>query len=180
MDETPDNANETVMLSSDQIKAMEQIFNRFMQVSRPFGFVRRDSTVQYHPLPYKPEPDDRLLLKQPWRVELELHTGDQRLRLGLDLYGDVILGRGESRPGRIIVDLEPYNARALGVSRGHVMLRPTATRLFAIDQGSRNHTAINSVLSGRGVAAELHDQDMVALGNFVLQLHVIGRPGAAT
>ena len=78
--------------------------------------------------------------------------------MGLDLYGDVILGRGDSHPGRIIVNLEPYGARDLGVSREHVMLRPTPTRLFAIDQGSTNRTTVNGVPSGRGIATELRDE----------------------
>lgn len=171
--------DETFVLPMGVAQAIDTIYNRFLAHYTPFGFQPRGEEVKYHPLPYKPEPDDPLLLMQPWRIELELHTAAQRKVMGLDLYGDVVLGRGPSRPGRIILDLDGYGAHELGVSREHLMLRPTRTRLFAIDQGSTNGTTINGATSGRGMAVALHDDDMIALGNMVLLLRIIKKPDTA-
>jgi len=171
--------DETFILPMGVAQAIDAIYNRFMAHYTPFGFQPRGEEIKYHPLPYKPEPDDPLLLVQPWRIELELHTDVQRKVLGLDLYGDVVLGRGPSRPGRIILDLDDYGAHELGVSREHLMLRPTRTRLFAIDQGSTNGTTINGATSGRGMAIALHNDDMIALGNMVLLLRIIKKPDTA-
>jgi hypothetical protein len=152
---------------------LNQIYDRFLAHYTPFGFQKRDEDLVFHPMPFIPEDDDPLLLKTPWRVILELYAEDRRMMMGLDLYGDVILGRGESRPGRIIIDLDDYGARKLGVSREHLMLRPTTHKLFAIDQGSTNRTTINSSPAGRGVAVPLKDQDLLNLGNMVIMLHVV-------
>jgi hypothetical protein len=175
-DDFNDRSDETFILPAGAVGAMDKIFGLFMAHFTPFGFQSRDQVIEYHPLPYKPEDGDTLLLKEPWRIELELYAGEHRMVVGLDLYGDVILGRGESRPGRIILDLEPYGAHQLGVSREHVMLRPTPNRLFAIDQGSTNGTTVNGAPSGRGTAAELHDQDLISVGSMVFMLHVRGHP----
>jgi hypothetical protein len=158
---------------------MALVYERFMAHYRPFGFRSRQEEPIYHPIPYKPGLDDELLQKEPWRILLELYSGEQRMTLGLDLYGDVILGRGDSHPGRIIIDLDSYNATELGVSREHVMLRPMPRRLFAIDQGSTNGTLVNGARSGRGIATPLKDEDLLSLGNMVLMVHIVKKPSTA-
>ncbi len=173
-----DSSDETFIVSVSPAIRMDQIFSRFLAQHTPFGFESSVEDIAYHPLPYKPGSDDDLLLDKPWRIWLELYAKDKRMYMGLDLYGDVILGRGKSQPGRIILDLEPYGAHAMGVSREHVMLRPTRTRLFAIDRGSTNSTSVNGVHSGPGVATRLNDEDLMTLGNMIIMLHVIDRPDA--
>jgi hypothetical protein len=173
----PEVSDETHIMRLNGMDLMDQVFNRFLAQRRPFGFVRQGTDVEYHPFPYVPGPDDPLLLKSPWRIELELQSADRRMILGLDLYGDVILGRGESRKGRIILDLDQYGAQEHGVSREHLMIRPTSTRLFAIDQGSTNGSTVNGVPLGRGIATELHEDDLIAMANMVLMLHIVRRPG---
>jgi len=169
-------AHEETFILSSQDNPVAMIFNRFTAHYTPFGFHTVDEEVVYHALPYRPEPGDTLLLSAPWRILLELYSGDHRMVLGLDLYNDIVLGRGESRPGRIVLDLDPYGAKGLGVSREHVMLRPATNKLFAIDQGSTNGTLVNGVPSGRGLATALKDEDLLSLGNLVLMLHVVTRP----
>lgn len=177
-DDLVDNNNETTFITGkDAVSSMQAIFERFMTNYSPFGFQTRNEDVAFHPIPYKPEADDPLLLREPWRITLELYEGEKRKVLGLDLFGDLILGRGESRPGRIVLDLEPYEAQKFGVSREHVMLRPTASRLYVIDQGSTNGTTVNGAASGRGVATSLKNEDMLALGNMVFVVHVLDQPG---
>jgi hypothetical protein len=172
-------SDETFIVSVSPAVRMDQIFSRFLAQHTPFGFESSVEDIAYHPLPYKPGSDDDLLLDKPWRLRLELYAKDKRMYMGLDLYSDVILGRGPSQPGRIILDLEPYGALEQGVSREHVMLRPTKTRLFAIDRGSTNSTSVNGVHSGPGVATRLNDEDLLTLGNMIIMVHIIDRPDGA-
>ncbi len=176
--DNPVTGDETYIISTENAADfMDTIFSRFMSDYKPFGFQRAGSEMTYHPLPYLPGPDDDYLLKSPWRIELELQTDQEKtMVVGLDLYGDITLGRGESQAGRIILDLEPYGAKELGISREHLMLRPSEQRLFAIEQGSTNGTTINGVSAGRGIVMELHNDDMLALGNMILILRILHKP----
>ncbi len=175
----PDAGDETNIIPSSASDPLKMVFERFMAHYTPFGFQARSDEVEFHPMPYVPGKDDEFLLSKPWRVLLELYNDARRRVVGLDLYGDVILGRGESQPGRIILDLEPYGAQETGVSREHMMLRPTAMHLFAIDRGSTNGTTVNGAPTGRGVAVPLKNEDLIALGEFVLMLHIINKPESA-
>lgn len=167
----------TGVIANDPVDTtLSIIYSRFIANHRPFGFQTRDRTLEFHPMPYKPEPHDPLLIAQPWRVMLEMFQDEKRMVLGLDLYGDVILGRGQSRPGHILVNLDPYHAQDLGVSREHAMIRPSSTALYVIDQGSTNGTSVNGAASGRGIATAVQNEDLVRLGNLVLILYIIENP----
>jgi hypothetical protein len=176
----PTDREETYVVPLDANELMETVFDRFMAHYTPFGFHARSEDVTYRPLPYEPEEDDELLIKEPWRLMLEFYVEDRRMLMGIDLYGDVILGRGHSRPGRIIIDLEACEAQKLGVSREHTMLRPTPTNLFVIDQGSTNGTTVDGVRSGVGVAMALKDEVLLGLGNMILMVHIQGMPKTAS
>lgn len=178
-DENANDSQETSVIRGSALEPLNTVFERFMANQRPFGFQAQQGQLEYVPIPYKPDKGDAMLLPEPWRIMLELYADDQRRVLGLDLYGDLILGRGESRVGRIIFDLDPYKAQEMGVSREHVMLRPTRTHLFALDQGSTNGTTVNSAPSGRGVATILKNQDLLALGSLLLVLHIVAKPDTA-
>jgi FHA domain-containing protein len=178
-DDDAPNPQETSIIRGSAIDPLNSIFEKFMSQHTPFGFHTRQDSLEFHPIPYVPEPDEKFLLVEPWRVILELYADDQRQVVGLDLHGDLILGRGESRPGRIIFNLDPYKAVDRGVSREHLMIRPTKTHLFAIDQGSTNGTTVNGAASGRGVATILKDQDLLSLGNMLLQLHMVKKPSTS-
>ncbi|MEJ2149665.1 MAG: hypothetical protein P8Z40_09295 [Chloroflexota bacterium] len=56
-----------------------------------------------------------------WRVLFEL-AHDPNIQIGLDVRGEVTLGRGQDGP--CFVALSPFEADLLGVSREHAMLRP--------------------------------------------------------
>ena len=176
--DNPNLSDETFVISTENAAdVMTTIFSRFIADYKPFGFERAGAEITYHPLPYKPDPNDEYLLQTPWRIKLEMQTDqDKTMIVGLDLYGDITLGRGESSEGRIILDLEPYGAKELGISREHLMLRPSERRLFAIEQGSTNGSSINGVAAGRGIVIELHNEDLIALGNMILILRIISTP----
>lgn len=110
-----------------------------------------------------------------WRIEL--HTaGPYDIALGMDVYGDVLLGRGSEEAQRPDVDLELYRALEFGVSRRHAILRPTRQALYLLDLGSTNGTRVNSMTLGSSQAYPLQHNDVFSLGNMVFLVKIIHRP----
>lgn len=108
-----------------------------------------------------------------WRLRLDLASDPER-RIALDVNGEVILGRSIGEPD--VIDLTPFDAASHGVSRHHLILRPTTTHLYAIDMGSTNGTQRNGRPIGISSPARLVDGDTLALGKLQLIVNVIGRP----
>jgi two-component system NtrC family sensor kinase len=108
-----------------------------------------------------------------WRIRLEL-VGSQTGTLDVEVGGDVVVGR--NRHAVNFVDLSAYNAEKLGVSRSHVMLRPTDTHLFIIDLGSTNGTTLNGHSIGVNTPYALLDEDLISLGNLQFKVRIAGRP----
>jgi signal transduction histidine kinase len=111
--------------------------------------------------------------QEHWRICLEL-VGNQAATLEVDVGGDVVVGR--DRHAVNFVDLGDYKAEKLGVSRSHVMLRPTDTHLFIIDLGSTNGTTLNGHSIGVNTPYALLDEDLIALGNLQFKVRIVGRP----
>lgn len=112
--------------------------------------------------------------KPIWYVRFELpedHT------IALEINGEITFGRGD---GDEMIDLNPYGATNYGVSRRHMLLRPTAANLFLIDLGSTNGTYRN----GRSVTAHspshITDGDNIRLGDFSMTVRVDERPSFQT
>lgn len=108
-----------------------------------------------------------------WRVRFEM-VSDSSRRFGLDINGEVILGRGGSTPK--MIDMTPYDAELYGVSRRHVMLRPTATNLFVIDMASTNGSMRNGRSIGIRTPYPLIDGDILSLGKLQLSIRILDRP----
>lgn len=159
-----------------QVKAAA-IFARHLEQKHLVLFQSVEQQIDFHPLPYQPSPGDTLVLACPWRIMLEMRIETHWMRLGLDLYGEVKLGRGESRDGHVMVNLNPYGAGVLGVSRLHLALRPTPQGLVAVDLNSTNGTTIN----GEDIPPEtemlLPDRCEIALSKMKLLLYVVEKPG---
>jgi two-component system NtrC family sensor kinase len=108
-----------------------------------------------------------------WLVQLEL-IGNKKVTLEVDVGGDIVVGR--DRHAVNFVDLSAHNAEKLGVSRSHIMLRPTDTHLFVIDLGSTNGTTLNGHSIGVNTPYALLDKDQIALGNLQFIVRISGRP----
>jgi two-component system, OmpR family, phosphate regulon sensor histidine kinase PhoR len=130
----------------------------------------------YRPAPYAaaagPAPD-----RSVWRTRFEL-VADPARCFGLDINGEVILGRDTDLPD--VIDLNPYGAATQGVSRQHVMLRPTPTNLFAIDLGSTNGTLRNGRSIGVNTPYPLVNGDTLSLGGLQLKVWIVNRPSLQT
>jgi two-component system NtrC family sensor kinase len=136
-------------------------------------FSSAESGVDFLPVPHVVAPDDLLV----WRVQFDVSRGVNRA-LGLEINGEVILGRASGDPQ--IVDLTPFRAADLGVSREHLIIRPTPTALYVIDRGSTNGTYRNGQLLGRNTPYRLANGDVLSLGQLELVVRIVRRPAGGT
>lgn len=72
--------------------------------------------------------------------KISLHFAKQQL-LSLQIERLTILGRNEYG----VIDLNPYGAESLGVSRRHASIIPTSEKLLISDLGSTNGTTLNGI-----------------------------------
>jgi signal transduction histidine kinase len=131
--------------------------------------------VKYRPMPHSDVAGGEAY--PVWRVRFEL-AFDRSVGFGLDANGDIVLGRGKDAPD--FIDLSPYAGEVLGVSRRHLMLRPTATKLFVLDLGSTNGTWLNGRPVGVNTPYHLTDGDLLALGRLQFVVRIIRRPTGHT
>lgn len=119
-------------------------------------------------------------LTTPPSVPPQTTTGDalvtlQVLELGkaLPLSGrsEYTLGRvAEGQPILPDVDLSPFDAYAMGVSRLHASLKVTNQRIYVIDLGSSNGTRVNGEKMVANVDYPLNHGDLLTLGKLKLQV----------
>jgi pSer/pThr/pTyr-binding forkhead associated (FHA) protein len=98
---------------------------------------------------------------------ITFQIGDEQL--GLDLKDDLIIGRADptsSRPPEI--DLNPYGAIELGVSRRHAKIERNGNILSLIDLNSSNGTFVNGRRLASGQAYILRDGDEIRIGKLVI------------
>ena len=111
-----------------------------------------------------------------WRIEL-VEIGPGVEPLGLDILGEMVIGRGKSEPNAVIdLDMRPYGGADLGVSRRHAMLKPTTEHLYLVDMGSTNGTTHNGTRVAPGTVRPLEDNDKVALGRLTFTVRIIDNP----
>ncbi len=104
------------------------------------------------------------------RMRLELST-DPSMGLDLRLTGDVVLGSQSGTAN--VIDLSPFDARGLGVSRRHAWLWATGTGLFAVDLHSTNGTRLNGERLKPGTPYQLGNGDVLSLGRLELVVRII-------
>ena len=128
------------------------------------------SDLDYRPVPYDAADESSMPV---WQVRFFL-TADKTQQFGLEINDEIHLGRGKNE--RDLIDLTPYGAERLGVSRRHASLRPTASNLFVVDLGSTNGTRRNGRSIGVNTPYSLADGDTLTLGNLQLPVHIVKRP----
>lgn len=146
--------------------------NVLLPAQPAFGF-KLGTLSEYTVLPERLK-DDPTAQAIGWRIEIHGLVNVQAL--GFDIMGDVIMGRLDTDPEENLIDLEPYKAISLGVSRKHAMLRPTKRALFLLDLKSANGTFHNSLRLNSSFVRALSDGDTISLGNLTFQLRIIDRP----
>jgi signal transduction histidine kinase len=131
------------------------------------------ASVTYHPIPFETSPLSSN--KRPvWRVLFEVAGDEGGQYFGLDINGEITLGRGMDAAD--MFDLTPYGAETKGVSRRHATLRPTSNNLYLIDLGSTNGTLRNDRSIGVNTPYALADRDRLTLGHMEMQIRIVERP----
>ena len=132
--------------------------------------------VTYRAVPHDPQTID-VSATPVWRVRFEL-IADPTVRFGLDINGEVVLGRSGTRTG--FVDLSTFDSGNFGVSRQHAMLRPTASNLYVLDLGSTNGTRRNGIDIGIKTPYGLANGDKLTFGHLEFFVRIVERPISQT
>ncbi len=111
-----------------------------------------------------------------WIIELSNPQWKSPLRLRVENkmnVGRIVAGDGIKRPD---VDLTPYNAETMGVSRLHFSIEPEADRLLVRDLGSGNGTQLNGNRLKPDEAYRLNSGDQIMVGLLRLDVNFVLSP----
>jgi len=102
-------------------------------------------------------------------VRMEIHGVPKPIQAIIE--DEVVLGRSDTVTGFMPdVDLTPYGAYRLGLSRRHVILKCKENQLFLIDLGSRNGSYLNGSRLAPHDIRNLHNGDEIQLGKLTIKL----------
>lgn len=136
-----------------------------------------DLSVIEPQIAYRPAPHIDPGIRPVWRVRFDLAYDPSRC-FGLEINDEIHFGRGDEAPDN--VSLSRYNAEELGVSRDHILLRPTDTHLYVLDTGSTNGTWRNGQSIGVNVPYSLSNGDVLRLGELELIVRILKYPVGRT
>ncbi len=115
----------------------------------------------------------------PWVIEFRM-VGTSTLHQA-QVRETMLIGRADvERDINPEIDLTPYNAGALGVSRRHAMIVVRETVLMIKDMGSTNGTRLNNVLLEPLKEVRLHHGDELTFGGLQIQLQYAVIPAEMT
>ncbi|HEC22979.1 MAG TPA: FHA domain-containing protein [Chloroflexi bacterium] len=138
-----------------------------------------ETKIEYRVVPADPARHDRLKPgTRPWRIILT-PLGATAQPIALEIHGDVVLGSNNELDPDLDVNLAHWRGYSYGVSRRHVMIRPSPHKLFILDLRSTNGTHINGLPLGVGWAYALQDGDLITLGRLQMRVRLIQSPETA-
>ncbi len=104
-------------------------------------------------------------------LAVSLHLIESGMILHLSGQNEFSIGRAaDGQPILPDVDLSPYEAYALGVSRLHSALKINNQRVFITDLGSSNGTRVNGQKIIANTDYPLNHGDVITLGKFKIQV----------
>lgn len=127
---------------------------------------------------YRPAPHAEMAGRPAWRVRFD-PTFSSNNPFGLDINGEIILGRGIDGPQYVTL-FSGEESEKLGVSRQHALLRPTDTKLYIVDLNSTNGTWINGHSIGVNTPHALSNGDRLVLGRMECIVTIVKRPTGHT
>lgn len=152
--------------TSDHIKKVtSELSDEFLREQLNFS-----PDIVYHPVP-KGTP---AVGEAQWRIRLDL-AYDSAVRVGLDVYGEVVLGRGQEAVAFDAI-FRAFNVDQMGLSRRHAAIRPTETHLYLVDLGSTNGTGLNGTSIGVNTPYALNHGDLIRLGRLEFTIYFIRQP----
>jgi pSer/pThr/pTyr-binding forkhead associated (FHA) protein len=104
--------------------------------------------------------------------QLFLYIFSTEQEISLEIRENVLFGRegGLSTDETLKVDLMPYRAYALGVSRRHAMLSRRNEEILVFDLASSNGTYLNGNLLVPHQGYVVEEEDKIKLGQFEFQV----------
>jgi hypothetical protein len=108
---------------------------------------------------------------------LRMRVRDSGTIFEVQFIEEIVFGRAHDE---IVpdVDLSPYGAMKLGVSRKHVKLRRETATVMVQDLGSRNGTFLNGSRLVPYQPRVLRNEDELRLGHLVLRVSFMRAPGS--
>ncbi len=114
-------------------------------------------------------------MPRPWKVALRIMQKENRLIFDMDR--PMVIGRMDTEQDVFPdIDLGPYDADELGVSREHMMLKLDKERIVAVDQGSSNGTFLNNSRMRPNEEYPLRDGDEIQLGMMKVKVELLMNP----
>lgn len=114
-------------------------------------------------------------LPRPWRIALRILQCENRVIF--DMSGPMVIGRrtpdGTATPD---IDLGPYEAEKMGVSRQHLTLKLDGNRIIAVDNDSANGTLLNRDRMEPNESYPIRDGDEITLGLMALKVELLMDP----
>jgi signal transduction histidine kinase len=125
---------------------------------------------------YRLVPENSQTNPNTWRIRLSPTAGSHP-PVYLELNGEIAIGRYDDSPN-VIGLFAPEIADQLGISRRHVLVRPSENKLLIIDLGSTNGTFLNSTRLTPKLPYTLNNDDRLSLGHMEMVFSILGRPVA--
>jgi hypothetical protein len=113
-------------------------------------------------------------VKTPWYIHLR-HDSHPDAELAIELRGDVALGVRINPGDDADLDLSIWQGHEQGISRRHLMLRPTDNNLFAIDLDSTNGSRLNGLPMTPSCAYPLTSGDLLTLAHLHVRVVKVAR-----
>jgi hypothetical protein len=113
--------------------------------------------------------------RRPWRMVLIVKS--MQVKLIIDLINTLSIGRFHEGSDVVPdVDLRPFDAEKLGVSRQHVFIKLEGDNLVVVDNKSSNGTVLNGQVLAPGQSHPLRHGDELVLGALALQVALLSNP----
>ena len=109
-----------------------------------------------------------------WRVVL-ISLNSQKDPLALEIYDVITIGRSLGASA-VDLDLTPFRALELGVSRVHAAIHPTEESLLLFDRDSTNGTFCNFKSASATEALKIENNDIISFGVLNFQVKMIQYP----
>lgn len=110
-----------------------------------------------------------------WRIALIVEPAG--VQLIFELMDMVTIGRNDVKSQQIPdIDLRPFDAERLGVSRLHLFVKLEGENIVVIDNRSLNGTKLNGSQLEPGKAVPIRDGDSLMLGALNIKVALLAHP----
>lgn len=113
---------------------------------------------------------------ESWRIAINvLHV---QVRKVFELSKSAVLGRAPSSPDQDVycIDLTPFKAQEMGISRHHLKLQAEGDSIVAIDNDSLNGSWLNGERMRPGQTYPIRHNDKLRIGCMVVQIELLRHP----